>query len=79
MKRGKTIEVGRTQFDTVSKQFTIFDAPGHETYVPNMIQGTALADYAGLVISAKTGEFETGFKSDGQTRQHVRLAKSLGV
>jgi peptide chain release factor subunit 3 len=77
--KGKTVEVGRATFDTPSKQFTVFDAPGHKNYVPNMIMGAALADFAGLVISARKGEFEAGFENDGQTREHVQLAKSLGV
>jgi peptide chain release factor subunit 3 len=77
--KGKTVEVGRATFNTPSKQFTVFDAPGHKNYVPNMMVGAALADYAGLVISARKGEFEAGFEKDGQTREHVQLAKSLGV
>jgi len=77
--KGKTVEVGRAQFDTKSKKFTIFDAPGHKNYVPNMIMGAALADVGGLVISARKGEFEAGFEKDGQTREHCQLAKSLGV
>jgi len=63
--KGKTVEIGRAQFDTPTKQFTIFDAPGHKDYVPNMIQGAALADYGGLVISARKGEFESGFEQNG--------------
>jgi hypothetical protein len=66
-------------FDTKKKRMTIFDAPGHKNYVPNMIMGAALADYGALVISAKKGEFEAGFEADGQTREHVQLAKSLGI
>ena len=77
--KGKTVEVGRAQFDLASKKYTIFDAPGHKNYVPNMIMGAALADVAGLVISARKGEFEAGFEKDGQTREHAQLAKSLGV
>lgn len=77
--KGKTVEVGRAQFDTPTKKYTIFDAPGHKNYVPNMIMGAALADVAGLVISARKGEFEAGFEKDGQTREHAQLAKSLGV
>jgi peptide chain release factor subunit 3 len=38
-----------------------------------------LADFGGLVISAKRGEFESGFDLDGQTREHIQLAKSLGI
>jgi peptide chain release factor subunit 3 len=77
--KGKTVEVGRASFDTAKKRYTIFDAPGHKNYVPNMIMGAALADFGALVISAKRGEFESGFEMDGQTREHVQLAKSLGI
>lgn len=77
--KGKTVEVGRATFATATKQITVFDAPGHKNYVPNMIMGAALADYAGLVISARKGEYEAGFEKEGQTREHVQLAKSLGV
>jgi peptide chain release factor subunit 3 len=77
--KGKTVEVGRATFDTPKKRYTIFDAPGHKNYVPNMIMGAALADFGALVISAKRGEFESGFDLDGQTREHVQLAKSLGI
>lgn len=31
------------------------------------------------VISARKGEFETGYEKGGQTREHVLLAKTLGV
>lgn len=44
-----------------------------------MIMGAAMADVAGLVISARKGEFEAGFEKDGQTREHAQLAQSLGV
>jgi len=77
--KGKTVEIGRATFDTKTKQYTVFDAPGHKNYVPNMIMGAALADFGGLVISARKGEYESGFEKDGQTREHVQLAKSLGV
>jgi translation elongation factor EF-1alpha len=30
-----------------------------------MIMGAACADYAGLVISARKGEYEAGFEKDG--------------
>ena len=31
------------------------------------------------MISARKGEFETGYERGGQTREHVQLAKTLGV
>jgi len=77
--KGKTVEVGRAHFDSPSKRYTILDAPGHKNYVPNMIAGACQADVGVLVISARKGEFETGFERGGQTREHALLAKTLGV
>lgn len=77
--KGKTIEVGRAHFETENRRYTILDAPGHKTYVPNMIQGASQADIGILVISARKGEFETGFERGGQTREHALLAKTLGI
>jgi peptide chain release factor subunit 3 len=77
--KGITVEVGRASFETTNKRFTVLDAPGHKNYVPNMIQGASQADVGVLVISARKGEFETGFERGGQTREHAMLAKTLGV
>ena len=44
-----------------------------------MIGGAAQADVGILVISARKGEFETGFEKGGQTREHAMLAKTSGV
>ncbi|ORZ18390.1 P-loop containing nucleoside triphosphate hydrolase protein [Lobosporangium transversale] len=77
--KGKTVECGRAYFETDTRRYTILDAPGHKTYVPSMIGGAAQADCAVLVISARKGEFETGFENGGQTREHAQLAKSGGV
>jgi len=77
--KGKTVEVGRAYFETDKKHFTILDAPGHKSFVPNMIGGASQADLAVLVISARKGEFETGFERGGQTREHAMLVKTAGV
>jgi len=77
--KGKTVEVGRACFETEKKHFSILDAPGHKSFVPNMISGAAQADLAVLVISARKGEFETGFEKGGQTREHAMLVKTAGV
>ena len=77
--KGKTVEVGRAYFETATRRYTILDAPGHKTYVPSMISGAAQADVAILVISARKGEFETGFEKGGQTREHIMLVKTAGV
>ncbi|CAA7259733.1 unnamed protein product [Cyclocybe aegerita] len=77
--KGKTVEVGRAYFETDQRRYTILDAPGHKTFVPSMISGAAQADIAILVISARKGEFETGFERGGQTREHIMLVKTAGV
>ncbi|KAI8916190.1 P-loop containing nucleoside triphosphate hydrolase protein [Gorgonomyces haynaldii] len=77
--KGKTTEYGRGYFETDRRRFTIIDAPGHKTFVPSMIEGAAQADIGILVISARKGEFETGFERGGQTREHALLAKTAGV
>lgn len=77
--KGKTVEVGRGFFETEKRRYTILDAPGHKTFVPNMIAGASQADVGILVISARKGEYETGFEKGGQTREHAILAKTQGV
>jgi peptide chain release factor subunit 3 len=77
--KGKTVEVGRARFETEKRRYTILDAPGHKSYVPNMISGAAQADVGVLVISARKGEYETGFDKGGQTREHAVLAKMQGI
>lgn len=66
-------------FNLEHRRFTLFDAPGHKNYVPSMIMGACQADIAVLIISAKEGEFESGFEKEGQTKEHAMLAKALGV
>jgi len=77
--KGKTVEVGRAYFESEKRRYTILDAPGHKTYVPSMITGAAQADVAMLVLSARKGEFETGFDREGQTREHAVLIKNNGI
>lgn len=77
--KGKTVEVGRGYFETEKRKYSILDAPGHKTYVPHMIGGASQADVGILVISARKGEYETGFEKGGQTREHAMLAKTQGV
>lgn len=77
--KGKTVEVGRGFFETEKRRYSILDAPGHKTFVPSMIGGASQADVGILVISARKGEYETGFEKGGQTREHAILAKTQGV
>jgi peptide chain release factor subunit 3 len=79
MKRGKTFEVSSNYFETEKKRFTILDAPGHKYFVNETLSGITQSDVAVLVISARTGEFETGFEKQGQTKEHAMLISVCGV
>ena len=77
--RGITIDLTFMKFETRNYIFTIIDAPGHRDFVKNMITGASQADAAILVVSARKGEFEAGMSPEGQTREHLLLAKTMGI
>ena len=77
--RGVTINLTFMKFETRKYFFTIIDAPGHRDFVKNMITGASQADAAILAVSAKKGEFEAGMSQEGQTREHIILAKTMGI
>lgn len=77
--RGVTIDIVATNFETEQTRFTAIDAPGHKDFVPQLINGVCQADLALLIVDAITGEFESGFQLQGQTKEHTLIAKNLGV
>ncbi|RLE81166.1 MAG: translation elongation factor EF-1 subunit alpha [Thermoprotei archaeon] len=77
--RGLTIDLAYLKFESKKYSFTLIDAPGHRDFVKNMITGASQADAALLVVSAKTGEYEAGVSAAGQTREHIFLAKTMGI
>ena len=70
--RGVTIDLAHKKFETNKFDFTIIDAPGHKDFVKNMITGASQADAAVLVVAANDG-------INAQTKEHVFLARTLGV
>ena len=77
--RGITIDIALWKFETPKYYMTIIDAPGHRDFIKNMITGTSQADCAILMIASPVGEFEAGYSTTGQTREHALLAFTLGV
>jgi elongation factor 1-alpha len=70
--RGVTIDLAHKKFETDTSYFTIIDAPGHKDFIKNMITGAAQADAGVLVVAANDGVM-------AQTKEHVFLARTLGV
>ena len=70
--RGITIASSHQEYETKNRHYAHVDMPGHADYVKNMITGAAQVDGAILVISATDGPMP-------QTREHVLLAKKVGV
>ena len=77
--RGITIDIALWKFESAKSVFTIIDAPGHRDFIKNMITGTSQADVAILMIASPSGEFESGWSKEGQTREHALLAFTMGV
>lgn len=75
--RGVTVDICETQFETDTTRFTVIDSPGHKDYVPQMINGVTQADLAVVIVDITS--FEAGFSENGQTREHLTIAKSLGI
>nr|YP_010338519.1 elongation factor Tu [Rhodaphanes brevistipitata]UNJ18469.1 elongation factor Tu [Rhodaphanes brevistipitata] len=70
--RGITINTAHVEYETINRHYAHVDCPGHADYVKNMITGAAQMDGAILVISAADGPMP-------QTREHILLAKQVGV
>jgi elongation factor Tu len=70
--RGITISISHVEYETPNRHYAHVDMPGHADYIKNMITGAAQVDGAILVVSAADGPMP-------QTREHVLLAKQVGV
>jgi elongation factor Tu len=70
--RGITIAIAHVEYETDKRHYAHVDMPGHADYIKNMITGAAQVDGAILVVSAADGPMP-------QTREHVLLARQVGV
>ncbi len=70
--RGITISLSHNEYSSDARHYAHIDAPGHADYIKNMITGAAQMDGAVLVVAATDGMMP-------QTREHVLLAKQVGV
>ncbi|PJE74464.1 MAG: elongation factor Tu [Candidatus Taylorbacteria bacterium CG10_big_fil_rev_8_21_14_0_10_41_48] len=67
-----TISLAHVEYESDTRHYAHIDAPGHADYIKNMITGAAQMDGAILVVSAIDGPMP-------QTREHILLAKQIGV
>src|SRR3954452_6077162 len=70
--RGITINIAHVEYETPNRHYAHVDMPGHADYIKNMITGAAQVDGAILVVAATDGPMP-------QTREHVLLARQVGV
>jgi elongation factor Tu len=70
--RGITIATTHVEYETAKRHYAHVDCPGHADYIKNMITGAAQMDGAILVVAATDGPMP-------QTREHILLAKQVGV
>ena len=70
--RGITISLSHSEYETPTRHYAHIDAPGHADYIKNMITGAAQMDGAIIVVAATDGAMP-------QTREHILLAKQVGV
>jgi elongation factor Tu len=70
--RGITINLSHSEYETPKRHYAHIDAPGHADYIKNMITGAAQMDGAVIVVAATDGPMP-------QTREHIVLAKQVGV
>jgi elongation factor Tu len=67
-----TIAVSHVEYESPTRHYAHVDCPGHADYIKNMITGAAQMDGAILVVSALDSVMP-------QTREHVLLAKQVGL
>ena len=70
--RGITISIAHIEYESEKRHYAHVDMPGHADYIKNMITGAAQVDGAILVVAATDGPMP-------QTREHVLLARQVGV
>ena len=70
--RGLTLNPSYVEYETANRHYTHIDCPGHADYVKNVITGVAQMDAAILVVADTDGPMP-------QTREHIFLARQLGV
>jgi elongation factor Tu len=70
--RGITINAAHIEYETELRHYSHIDCPGHQQYVKNMLLGAAQMEGAILVVAVNDGP-------QIQTREHVILAKEVGI
>jgi elongation factor Tu len=70
--RGITINASHVEYETEKRHYSHIDCPGHQQYIKHMLTGAIQMEGAILVVSVNDGP-------QVQTREHVILAKEVGI
>ncbi|MEM9863048.1 MAG: elongation factor Tu [Myxococcota bacterium] len=71
-RRGITIVSSHVKYESAKRHYAHIDCPGHADFIKNMITGASQMDGAILLVDGSQG-------AQTQTREHVLLAKQVGV
>ncbi len=71
-RRGITIQASHVRYESATRVYEDVDCPGNADFVKNMIAGASQMDGAILLVDGSAGP-------QAQTREHVLLAKQVGV
>ncbi|KAJ6230654.1 translation factor [Anaeramoeba flamelloides] len=77
--RGLTTISSVLNLELTTKSVTTVNVPGLANFLPKLMERVFHTEVAVLVVSAAEGEFESGISTNGQTKDHLRIASSFGV
>lgn len=81
MAKSKTHEYSIIPFNYAEKAWTLIDTPGHQSFIRSMIGGIAENNpqTAVVLVSMISNEFEASFIREGMLREHLTLARAIGI
>ncbi|KAF6000551.1 HBS1-like protein [Cyanidiococcus yangmingshanensis] len=73
------VAIRKASLSDGSFSVSFLDCPGHRDFVTAFLRGAFLADVGVLVVDARPGALESGLSQQGQTLQHARILRHIGL